>query len=105
MTLYAASAHGANAIAAKCIDSPNGKQIGRERSLSLTVVRLQLLMIPGLRHDLTEEAWTRVCHVRFSSWPDEALQTWLLVRHGGMKSYFDLRGFWHIGLPQRAWIP
>ncbi len=44
-----------------------------------------ILFIPELRDDLTEEALFGVCHVRFTPWSDETLQTWLLTRHEGMK--------------------
>lgn len=47
--------------------------------------RPAILIIPQLRHDLTEEALYGVYHVCFSSWSDESLQTWLPVRHEGLK--------------------
>lgn len=44
-----------------------------------------ILIIPELRHDLTEEA---MC----------VMSAFLLglMRHESMKYYFDLRGLWHI---------
>lgn len=75
----------------------------RKCSLSITVKEKResrqspaILLIPELRHDLTEEALYGVCHVRFSSWPAETLQIWPLMRHKCMKQYFDLRHLWHI---------